>query len=43
MRSQISEQDWDEICWIAAEVCDAWNEWQYAVEHWPFPVKSDGE
>ena len=43
MRSQISEQDWEEICWIAAEVCDAWNEWQYAVEHWPFPVKSDGE
>ncbi len=34
MRDQLSETQWEEICWIAAEVCAAWTEWQYAVEHW---------
>lgn len=34
MRSQIPEEEWEEICWIASEVCAAWTEWQYAVEHW---------
>ena len=39
MREKVSDQEWDEICWIAAEICEAWNEWQYAVEHWFFPRK----
>lgn len=34
MRDQLSEEAWEEICWIAAEVCAAWTEWQYAIEHW---------
>lgn len=34
MRDQLSENQWEEICWIAAEICAAWTEWQYAVEHW---------
>ena len=29
------DQDlWDSINWIACEICSAWTEWQYAVEHW---------
>jgi len=34
MRDQCTEELWEEISWIAAEVCAAWTEWQYAVEHW---------
>ncbi len=28
------DQLWDSINWIASEICSAWTEWQYAVEHW---------
>lgn len=36
MRGKVTEEQWEEICWIASEVCTAWTEWQYAVEHWKF-------
>ncbi|MBR0192390.1 MAG: ASCH domain-containing protein [Thermoguttaceae bacterium] len=25
---------WSSINWISYEICSAWTEWQYAVEHW---------
>lgn len=28
------EDLWESINWIACEICSAWTEWQYAVEHW---------
>ncbi len=34
IREQVTPEEWDPICWIAEEVCRAWTEWQYAVEHW---------
>ncbi len=40
MRSQLSEEQWEEICWIAVEICAAWTEWQYAIEHWHLTPES---
>lgn len=34
MRDFCTEDQWEEINWIATEICGAWTEWQYAVEHW---------
>ena len=35
MRDYCSDLDiWDSINWISSEVCTAWTEWQYAIEHW---------
>lgn len=34
MRDLCTEEQWEEICWIATEICSAWTEWQYAIEHW---------
>ncbi len=34
MRDQLTEEQWEEICMIAADVCSAWTEWQYAIEQW---------
>lgn len=34
MRDLCTGEQWEEINWIATEICSAWTEWQYAVEHW---------
>ena len=34
MRDCCDEEEWESISWIATEICSAWTEWQYAVEHW---------
>lgn len=34
MRDFCDEDTWREIDWIASEICSAWTEWQYAIEHW---------
>ncbi|MDO4630522.1 MAG: ASCH domain-containing protein [Planctomycetia bacterium] len=39
MRDEVTHEEWDPICWIAEEVCRAWTEWQYAIEHWTLAEK----
>ncbi|MDO4571266.1 MAG: ASCH domain-containing protein [Planctomycetia bacterium] len=34
MRAKVSREEWDEIGWLASDVCRAWTEWQYAIEKW---------
>ena len=32
IRAETPTEEWEEIRWIAADVCRVWTEWQYAVE-----------